>query len=101
MGEKNPRRIAGQLRRQVRIQRERMVFAFAVAFLCGVLAWLVFQHRTAGRLRWALVGFAIYEVFMGVMEGRVLRDKRDRLAELEAKLPESDRHVRQHTTGRR
>ena len=82
MGDKNPRRSAGQLRRQVRVQRTRVIAAFVVAFFCGVLAWLTFQ-RISGP-RWAALGFGIYAAFSGVMEARVLRGKRDRLAELEA-----------------
>ena len=84
MGDKNPRRSAGQLRRQIRIQRSRVVAAFVVAFFCGVVAWLTFQQNRSGSLRWAALGFGIYAAFSGVMEAGVLREKRDRLAELEA-----------------
>ena len=86
MGDQNPHGSAGQLRRQVRAQRNRVVVAFAVALFSGVFAWMGFQQGIAGRTRWALLGFAIYAAFSGVMEARVLRGKRDRLAELEAEV---------------
>lgn len=55
-----------------------------MAFLCGVFALLAFQRPVVSGPGWALFAFGLYAVFSGVMEARVLRDKRDRLAELEA-----------------
>jgi hypothetical protein len=82
MTDTNPRRSAGQLRRQLRIQRNRVVFpsVFGASFIALVVIALDSLSRFQVGV---LLAFAVYAFGSAVMDAMLWREKRTRLAQLE------------------
>ena len=82
MTSKNPRRVAGQIRVQLRIQRNRVVAGLVVGMLCTTL--IAVEHHSLSTK--TIVGFGLfglYGFFMAFMDAGIWRQRRKQLAELE------------------
>jgi hypothetical protein len=86
MSEKNPRRVAAGLRQRVLVQRQRAIGAFVIAGVCAAFAATLFWHGIFYFGSWALLAYALYSAFLGMADAGIMRDKKERLGEVESRI---------------
>jgi hypothetical protein len=87
IGDKNPKRVAGQLRRQVDVQRQRVVAHIITALLLSAVAagglYVAWIPRGLAMVCAVLV---VISILGAVFDGILMRRKREKLRAVEAFL---------------
>ncbi len=89
---RNPHRALPQVRRQVKIQKNRVFVALAVGTICTLLLVLLFSGESSGYrpLKMIVVIFGAFAFFSCIMDYRIMEVKRKRYEDLQSEIQKID-----------